>query len=80
MLDAILYELRTASGPLTLRQLSLKLGVQESALEGMVHFLARKGALTLVEGPGGLRQIQTCDEVGCRLRCPGPGRCSLRRF
>lgn len=78
MLHAILHELQTASGPLTLRQLSRKLGVQESALEGMIQFWVRKGRLAVSEGQGGVREMQVCTGFACGLRaCPGPKQCPL---
>ncbi|HHB91003.1 MAG TPA: hypothetical protein ENK60_06805 [Anaerolineae bacterium] len=78
MLHAILHELQTASGPLTLRQLSRKLGVQESALEGMIQFWVRKGRLVVDDGAGGLSEMRVCHSIACGLRaCPGPGACPL---
>ena len=76
MLHAILHELQTASGPVTLRQLSQKLGVQESALEGMIQFWVQKGRLVRSETPGQGAEVQVCSGAVCRVRaCPGPGAC-----
>ncbi len=78
MLHAILHELQTASGPMTLRQLSRRLGVQESALEGMIQFWVRKGRLAVDEGAGGVTEMRVCSGIVCGLRsCPGPGACPL---
>ncbi len=80
MLHAILHELQTASGPMTLRQLSRKLGVQESALEGMIQFWVRKGRLVVEQGQGGAvaAEATLCSGAVCGLRaCPGPDSCPL---
>ena len=77
MLKAILYELQTSSGPVTLRQLSHKLGVQESALEGMLRFLERKGQLVRDQEQGGARSLRLCTGKVCGFHCPGPEQCPL---
>ena len=70
MLQAILNELRQARKPLGLRELSEKLAVQPSALEGMLMQLVRMGKLELLEGSTGSR----CG--GCP-GCAKPDDCSL---
>lgn len=45
MLSQILHELKNAKGPVDLNELSRRLGVQRSALDGMIQFLVRKGRL-----------------------------------
>ncbi len=45
VLRQILQELESAQGPVSLNDLSRKLGVERGALEGMIAFLARKGRL-----------------------------------
>jgi hypothetical protein len=78
MLHAILHELQTASRPMTLRQLSRKLGVQESALEGMIDFWVQKGRLERSPGAGAGAEVRVCSGGLCALRtCPGPDRCPL---
>ena len=77
MLHAILHELQTASGPVTLRQLSRKLGVQESALAGMIQFWVQKGRLSLTESAGGMAEMQVCSSQACFRSCPGPAQCPL---
>ncbi len=77
MLKAILHELQTSSGPMTVRQLSHKLGVQESALEGMLRFLERKGQLVRDQGQGGARTLRLCGGKTCVFHCPGPDQCPL---
>ena len=45
MLNEILTEFRQTGGPLDLKELSLKLSVEYSALEGMLQTLVRQGKL-----------------------------------
>ena len=77
MLHAILHELQIATEPLTLRQLSLRLGVQESALEGMLQFWEAKGRLRLEKGWGGETQVGLCASRMCFRKCSGPDACPL---
>ena len=50
MLTEILKEFKEADGPLDMKALSQRLGVEQSALEGMVETLVRQGKLKEV-GP-----------------------------
>ena len=45
LLRQVLQEIESAQGPISLNDLSRKLGVEPSALEGMISFLVRKGRL-----------------------------------
>ena len=45
MLNQILREIKTAKGPITVPELSRKMGVEPDALEGMIRFLVRKNIL-----------------------------------
>jgi DNA-binding HxlR family transcriptional regulator len=45
LLDRVLEEIGTESGPAEFGELSRRLGVQASALEGMLSLLARKGLI-----------------------------------
>lgn len=45
MLNQVLYEIQQASGPMTINELSRKLGIESSALQGMIDFWVRKGRL-----------------------------------
>ncbi len=49
MLSQIIKELETAGGAIDLNELSRRLGVQRSALDGMIETLVRKGRLREVE-------------------------------
>lgn len=63
MFEEILRALKDSKGPLTVRELAGRIGVEESALEGMLDFLERKGRLSVYR-PG------ECDESGPE-RCTG---------
>jgi hypothetical protein len=45
MLHQVLREIESAKGPMTVQELSRKMGVEPDAMEGMIHFLVRKGML-----------------------------------
>jgi hypothetical protein len=77
MLHAILHEIQTASGPVTMQQLSRKLGVQPSALEGMIQFWVQKKRLVIDDGMGGASEISVCGGKTCFHSCPGPAQCPL---
>ena len=67
-LSGVLREFENARGDITLAELARKLGVERSALDGMIQLLVRKGRL---------REMSGADDgcAGCGLR-PGcrPGR------
>jgi hypothetical protein len=75
MLREVFHELESAQGPVNLNELSRKLGLERSALEGMIQFWVRKGRLKDDE----LEQEQIfagCDSGSCRGgSCPGPQGC-----
>ena len=77
MLHAILHEIQTATGPVSVQALSRKLGVQPSALAGMLQFWVSKGRLQLDSGVGGLTEMTVCGQTHCLGRCPGPAKCPL---
>jgi hypothetical protein len=45
MLNQVLQEIETAKGPITMGELSRKLGIELTALEGMIQFWVQKGRL-----------------------------------
>ncbi|MBM3958062.1 MAG: helix-turn-helix domain-containing protein, partial [Gemmatimonadetes bacterium] len=51
-LGAILREFGRADGALTLGELAGRLGIERSALDGMIRLLVRKGRLRRADGPG----------------------------
>lgn len=64
MLSRVLEQFEKAKGPLTLSEMARRLGIESSALEGMVQFLVRKGKLRQV-GP----DTTACDSCGLRSGC-----------
>ncbi len=64
MLSRILKGFEQARGPLDLNELSRRMGVERSALDGMLEFLVRKGKLREV-GSG----TETCAHCAGRLSC-----------
>jgi hypothetical protein len=72
VLTQVLQELESAQGPVSLDDLSRKLGVERSALEGMIAFWVRKGRLkedyaALLAG--------ACADDGCESTCPQAPSC-----
>ena len=63
MLNEIMREIENSKGPLTVRELSRRLGVEESAIEGMLEFLQRKGRIDLQRPGGEGACVGTC--AGC---------------
>ena len=74
MLNRILQELRSAKSALNLNELSQKLGVERSALEGMIVTLTQTGKLQDDEEAS---QAVTgmCQSGSCGGSCPGPQGC-----
>ncbi|MCE1254001.1 MAG: FeoC-like transcriptional regulator [Anaerolineae bacterium] len=76
MLTAIVNEMRNSSGPVTLRYISRKLSLDESAVEGMIETLIHKGIVR--DHARYLQELQTCGDVsfcnGCSQKnCPVSG-------
>ena len=69
MFDEILKEVEQANGPLSVRELADRLGVEESALEKMLEFLEKKGKLSVYR-PG---ECDGCGVVSCRSCVFGGG-------
>jgi len=70
MLKQVLQEVEAAQGPLDLNELSRRLNVERSTLDGMIQFWVRKGRLVddLVESDS------VCATGGCS-GCSGPQGC-----
>jgi len=64
MLSQIIGEFRKSSGPLDLNELSRRLGVERSALEGMLQLLVRQGKLREVGS-----DTEACTHCAGRLSC-----------
>jgi len=73
MLKQVLHEIETANGPVRLAELSRKLGVERSALDGMIQFWVQKGRL-VADAPTGHADLAICGG-SCRGSCPGPDSC-----
>lgn len=63
MLNEIMSEIENSRGPLTVKELSRKLDIEESAIEGMLEFLQRKGRINLQRACGEGSCVGTC--AGC---------------
>jgi hypothetical protein len=74
MLNQVLQEISKTDGPISLSVLSHKLGIERSALEGMMGYWVRKGRLKSAdqsaEVAGG-----TCVSGSCGSSCPGASSC-----
>ena len=73
MLKRVLHEIESADGPIHLGQLSQRLGIERSALDGMIAFWVQKGRL---------RDDDETEEVcvpasHCGPTCAGPSNCSF---
>lgn len=64
MLSRVLKELEGAGGPLDLSEMSRRLEVERSALDGMLQLLVRRGRLREI-GP----VAPTCEHCSSRLSC-----------
>jgi DNA-binding Lrp family transcriptional regulator len=73
MLNQVLSEIQQANGPITINELSRKMGIDSSALQGMIDFWVRKGRLrdddALVEDEA------ACDTGSCGDNCFGLSAC-----
>ncbi len=64
MLSEILKAFREADGPLDLNELGRRLGIEKSALEGMLETLVRQGKLREVNvGAAGLLSLRRTPEL-----------------
>jgi hypothetical protein len=76
MLQQVLEELKAAKGPVSLDALAHKLGVERSALEGMIQFWIRKGRIKddILESES---PHDVCDSVCSTSSCSGPKDCAF---
>lgn len=84
MLQQLLQEIKATPGPINSAELARRLGIEQSALAGMIDFWVRKGRLNVeaeeVESP-----TVVCSGAACAGSCPGPRSCPFvmqmpRRF
>lgn len=76
MLWKILQEVEAAQGPLDLNELSRRLDIERSALDGMIQFWVRKGRLVDDAAVAG-QATTVCASHACSRGCPGPQHCSF---
>ena len=74
MLSQVLQELESAKSAVNLNELSRKLDIERSALEGMIAYLVQKGKLQDDEKAQGIA-MGMCDAGSCGGSCPGPQGC-----
>jgi hypothetical protein len=74
LLDRLIDELGRARGPLTTRALARRVGIDESALAGMLGVLAAKGILSVPSELAGSGPA-ACTGAACGKTCVGLDRC-----
>ena len=74
MLHQVLQEIEAAQGAVNLNELSRKLGVEQSALEGMIGYWVRKGRLR-DDSQAEEIPLSSCASGACGHSCPGPQGC-----
>ncbi|MEA2057381.1 MAG: FeoC-like transcriptional regulator [Actinomycetota bacterium] len=72
VLDRVVEELRSAKGPIRLHDLAVRVGVERSALDGMLGVLVEKGRLTSSETHP-ITEEFAC--TGCGKGCVGLDEC-----
>jgi hypothetical protein len=73
MLNQVLQEIQQANGPITVNELSRKLGLERSALQGMIDFWVRKGRLRDDDAPAA--DEAACGAGSCGDSCYGLAAC-----
>ncbi len=76
MLQQVLQEVESAPGAVNLNDLARKLGIERSALDGIIQFWVRKGRLRDDELEAETSP-DTCSSGTCKNSCPGPKDCSF---
>ena len=74
VLDQLVDELRTERGPIRSSDLARRIGVSESALDGMISVLAAKGVLRAPSDSLDGKAI-ACSGVACGTTCVGLAAC-----
>ena len=69
MLHQVLQAIESAQGSIDINELSRKLSIERSALEGMIQYWVRKGRLKDDSQPA------ACGTGACGASCPGPKGC-----
>ncbi len=73
MLQQVLNEIKAANGVINLNDLAKKLGIDRSALDGMIQFWVRKGRLK--EDDINSEMPDACTSTACSSSCSGPKEC-----
>jgi hypothetical protein len=73
MLHQVLHEIERANGPITLNELSRRLDMEASALQGMIEFWVRKGRLR--DDEAATAEATACAPGGCGDSCYGLSAC-----
>ena len=74
MLRQVLEEIESAHGPVNINELSHKLGLERSTLEGMIEFWVRKGRLKAAN-QSTAEMTEECTIGSCGCACSGPVEC-----
>jgi len=74
VLDRVVEELRSAGGPIRLHDLAVRVGVERSALDGMLGVLVEKGRLTSSETQP-ITEEFACTGAACGTTCVGLSEC-----
>jgi hypothetical protein len=74
MLRQVLQEIKAAPSTVNLNALAHKLGVERSALEGMIQFWVRKGRLQ-DDDQAAAAALQMCNGSSCGPSCAGAQGC-----
>jgi hypothetical protein len=74
MLKRVLQEVEATNGPIHTAELSRRLGIERSALEGMIAYWVRKGRLM-----DGEETDQVCSPTAghCGATCSGTANCAF---
>lgn len=72
MLQQVLHEVKAAKGAINLNELARQLGIDRSALDGMIEFWVRKGRLK-ADDLAPAEPHAACSS--CAGSCPGPQGC-----
>lgn len=73
MLHQVLHEIQMAKGPITINELSRKMNIDVTALQGMIDFWVRKGRLRDEDAP--VAEDASCEPGGCGDNCYGLSAC-----
>jgi hypothetical protein len=73
MLHQVLHEIERANGPITINELSRRMGIDASALQGMIDFWVRKGRLRDDDAP--VAEEAACGGGSCGDSCYGMTAC-----